>query len=397
MTISDMHTAVNQGVDKIHSLQADVLLNEEIDHELNKNIMRFINQRFNKLGNKYLQGFEQSQKRIDDLRTLLTEVDLDPFFKENLLGGNTYVDTVTLPEDDYLYLVKTGARVLIDKCKPISFDINNQSQFNYVAIPIQLLDADNAPLTVNQLFSRIVYYNSTVGSTPVYTTGTNIFTGLINETNASATIPANYNTETTSVQDLVQLLLDNPGFITNGFTIAIDAMDSVTKPGHLIIRIDTAVIPSFNSSSAVVVEFGILGTPDFYYQPKYSFQLSPELYKRQYNGKSSTKQIHACKYVQHDDIFKLLSDPFNSTKFTAPLYTISGSNLEIYSSDIFLIDKVKLLYIRKPAKVSLSSQVSCDLPDHTHQEVIDMTVSTILGNIGDPRYQIAAAEKLQSE
>ena len=42
MTISEMHIAVNQGVDKIHSFQTNVLLAEEIDHELNKNIMRFL-------------------------------------------------------------------------------------------------------------------------------------------------------------------------------------------------------------------------------------------------------------------------------------------------------------------------------------------------------------------
>ena len=67
MNIQEMHIAVSQGVDKIHSFQADVLLPEEIDLELNKNIHRFISQRFNTKGNKYGTGFEQSQKRIDDI------------------------------------------------------------------------------------------------------------------------------------------------------------------------------------------------------------------------------------------------------------------------------------------------------------------------------------------
>lgn len=392
MTISEMHTAVNQGVDKIHSFQADILLAEEIDHELNKNIMRFINQRFNKLGNKYMQGFEQSQKRIDDLRTLLTEVDLNPTYKESLLGGNTYVDTITLPEDDYLYLVKTGARVLINRCKPINFDISTVPQFNYVKIPLQLLDTDNAPLTSNQLFHQIVYHENNS-----YTSTTNIFTGLINENNQSTSNPAVYNTGTTSVGDIVQIILNNPSYVTNGFDVAIDALDNVVAPGHLIIRVDTSIISSFNSASKVRVQFGILGQSE-QYSDFYPFNVSPELYKRVYIDKiPAQREVHACKFVQHDDIFKLLSDPFNTTKYTSPLYTISGSDIEIYSSDIFLIDLVKLLYIRKPAKVSLSSQVSCDLPEHTHQEVIDMTVSTILGNIGDPRYQISAAEKLQTE
>ena len=66
-----------------------------------------------------MQGFEQSQKGIDDLRTLLVEKELNPTYKTSLLGGDKYVDTVTLPEDDYLYLVKLGARTLVDKCQPI--------------------------------------------------------------------------------------------------------------------------------------------------------------------------------------------------------------------------------------------------------------------------------------
>ena len=72
MNVTEMHIAVQQGVDKIHSLQADMLLSEEIDIELNKSMSRFINTKYGK-NNIYRKGFEESQKRIDDLRTLVTE------------------------------------------------------------------------------------------------------------------------------------------------------------------------------------------------------------------------------------------------------------------------------------------------------------------------------------
>ena len=36
MNVTEMHIAIQQGVDKINSLQADSLLSEEIDIELNK-------------------------------------------------------------------------------------------------------------------------------------------------------------------------------------------------------------------------------------------------------------------------------------------------------------------------------------------------------------------------
>ena len=65
MNVTEMHIAVQQGVDKINSLQADSLLSEEIDIELNKNMFRFINTKYGR-NNLYRKGFEESQKRIDD-------------------------------------------------------------------------------------------------------------------------------------------------------------------------------------------------------------------------------------------------------------------------------------------------------------------------------------------
>ena len=46
MNVQQMHLAIQQGVDKINSLQADVLLPQEIDIELNKSLVKFINTRY---------------------------------------------------------------------------------------------------------------------------------------------------------------------------------------------------------------------------------------------------------------------------------------------------------------------------------------------------------------
>ena len=62
MNIGQMHIAVNQGVQKIASNQVDLLLPQEIDFELNKAQDKFIKTRYSQFGNKYMRGFEQSQK-----------------------------------------------------------------------------------------------------------------------------------------------------------------------------------------------------------------------------------------------------------------------------------------------------------------------------------------------
>ena len=112
---------------------------------------------------------------------------------------------------------------------------------------------------------------------------------------------------------------------------------------------------------------------------------------------NSDREFAFNKFIQHDDIFKLLEDPFNTTKHTAPLTTIRGEYIDIYTSDIFIIDKVKITYIRKPKQISLTLGIGCELPEHTHQEIVDMTVSSILEGISDPRYKTQSVEAGKNE
>ena len=94
MTIQEMHIAVNLGVQKIASFQVDNLLPQEIDHHLNVSMDRFIKQRYSSFGNKYGTGFEQSQKRIDDLRNLVVDSKLTCSYLGETVGngGEYFVD-----------------------------------------------------------------------------------------------------------------------------------------------------------------------------------------------------------------------------------------------------------------------------------------------------------------
>ena len=114
MTVNEMHIAVNQGVQKIASFQVDNLLPQEIDHELNLAMMRFIKQRFNYTSNRLGKGFEQSQKRIDDLRSLLVEHRGETTYEGQVYTSNysnVYVDRYTFPLD-YLFLISVRTDVV---------------------------------------------------------------------------------------------------------------------------------------------------------------------------------------------------------------------------------------------------------------------------------------------
>ena len=62
-----------------------------------------------------------------------------------------------------------------------------------------------------------------------------------------------------------------------------------------------------------------------------------------------------------------------------------------------VIEAVKITYLRKPQSISLSLGLSCELPEHNHQEVVDMTVSSILEAFQDSRYQTNQIEEAKNK
>lgn len=77
MTVSEMHTRFKVGVDKAGGLNYPRFESEEIDLFLNKAQERFIKLRYGKNNIKRM-GFEQTQKRMDDLREVIQNAAIVP-------------------------------------------------------------------------------------------------------------------------------------------------------------------------------------------------------------------------------------------------------------------------------------------------------------------------------
>jgi hypothetical protein len=72
-------------------------------------------------------------------------------------------------------------------------------------------------------------------------------------------------------------------------------------------------------------------------------------------------------------------DPFNKTIPDFPLYYTSNYNFNIYiDRNIFVVTDVILSYLRIPRTVSYFLNQDCDLPEHTHSEIVSMTVDYLL-------------------
>ena len=411
-----MHLAIRQGVDKINSLQADMLLPEEIDIELNKSMFKFVNTKYGR-NNIYRKGFEESQKRIDDLRTLVTEFE-GPATYKGIYDNNFFIDQFKLPKD-YMYLINQKSTIYSNDCKPINFTLNNTSPLSYFVFPLEYLYLDTEtgkPAIETPGFSDP---NNTTGGfvkNLVAIADLDNFTlGWANIVNnnimpGGALAPYNYP------QDLEALRLDllNSNNWEAGFEIYWEDFGQINAPGSFIVTVDTDIIDWFNWDMSVTNDVTaindvsqLLGVVNPVSGPNAASQDSWPKVNGQYTDtfaiakRTASDEVSRSfafnKFVQQDDIFKLLDDPFNTTKHTSPLTTIRGNYIDVYTSDIFIIDKVKITYIRKPKEISLSLDVSCELPMHAHREIVDMAISSILEGLNAPRYKTHQTEVIKNE
>ena len=108
---------------------------------------------------------------------------------------------------------------------------------------------------------------------------------------------------------------------------------------------------------------------------------------------------------QHDDNFQ--SSAYDKSSFLWRELNIRffEEGIKVFTNNEFTTDKFLLNYIRESvpvnnsesfvggqyinlAGVTLSTNVDCDLPKHTHSEIVDIAVLLTTGNLQIPDYQI---------
>ena len=299
-----MVNRVNMLLDKINSFQADTLLESEVYTALNMAQDAFVKSRYGR-ANKYGKGFDESQKRIDDLNAIIKDYSALPDSFEDL-GNGFYRDTLhaTMP-GHYMHLVSLRVNLKHVGCKyPLEQDVHWVSQ--------------------------------------------------------------------------------DHNFSITGETVTLTRRIEAVEEYEIIDTYDDAEPPVLISSE----QGGLIAAA------------SPI--------PLSTKEAVLCKFTQNDDIFTMLKDPFNTTKISGPLYTISGQSngeasansitkakLEIYTDNTFIVDRVLLRYLRNPRVIS--GTYNCELAKHTHQEIVNMAVDILLEGISDPRYKSHQMETMKSD
>jgi len=277
MTIGEMHIDFKLELDKTSNLDNPAFEPEEIDAWLNKSIRKFSKTRYSGINIKR-ESFEQTQKRIDDLRTLVVETDLPC-----IPGGskkNCYIADLDDLEDPYW------------------FALSEEVIIAYLSLK-----------------------------------------------------------DTAEIVAPTALVVGSTYLVVNDDVVFGEEEDEVTlTPGTYFIAEDTE---HTGDGSVIKVTDSLQGV----------VQCTADSYRAHIDNPYSSHILH---YEE-----------------ASPLRLFIGNIVELITDGSYGVLKYYLRYLRAPAVVdSLSvEQVHCDLPEHTHDEIVKLAVSMALENIEQPRYQ----------
>jgi len=97
-----------------------------------------------------------------------------------------------------------------------------------------------------------------------------------------------------------------------------------------------------------------------------------------------------------DEYRQRIDDPFSEHKLhygkAKPLRIFNNNSVELIGTDEYSVTGYHLTYLKVPETVNISTGTDCDLPEHTHDEVVKLAVNMMLENIGEPRFSTHSGE-----
>lgn len=380
MTIADMHLSVKNQVNKLATTAHQNLSPEQIDLLLNRAQDMFIKQRYEN-NNIKRKGLEESQKRIDDLRILLKRLGSMTIVGVEASGiYGTIVDTwKTVLPVDYMFLVESETKVWGDICG--TTDVDAESTKTTVGLCTARFSLPYTPASGSTAVITISYSgNNNASVVPMttltipYTDANDVVTAILNATYVYTT--GGYQFEAL------------PGSVTDTFKFCSSTYMDPLLQG---IRVTYTVITSSGVSSSTSTYAA------FYYDTNEvlsTLQTYTPITKTSLAG-TYTRNVN--QHVQHDDLGNVLRNSFAKPYIEQPVIVIEENFIYIYTDGTYMPLYEYIVYIRKPAQMDVTTGVNCELPYHTHNEIIDIAVQSILEIIESVRIQTHHMETSKQE
>lgn len=113
-----------------------------------------------------------------------------------------------------------------------------------------------------------------------------------------------------------------------------------------------------------------------------------ERVKLQYTcGNITTDSNIEVRPISHVEFDKIIKDPFKKPDNTKVLRLMDDGKVELIFAPSTTILEYRLRYIKEPVRISLGSNIDCELSKHLHDEIIDQAVSIAIEEIEGKRNQ----------
>jgi hypothetical protein len=343
MLVREMHIAVREGIR--NSPRKIELDDDRVDFHLNfvqkSYIRNRVTPRMTRSG--VVEGFEVNQKNLGDLRTIITKnksVDLYIDQEENLYKG--------FSPPGIMYLVSARASGIYQ---------TDCSTFVYT------------PTTINVYAKKIPFPKTPEGSTNHYKSVTmNLTIPGKTITNYSVSGLTFYSREDRYlvVDDIIE------HYRVQGVDLYWEDFDSSFVPSNFIIHNPGADVTAsfsydYNTSDTYTATVTSLWTGGF------------KAYTQAVEGTSHTSFNSSTRVIESEYLHKVLKDnEFTKTIKEDPVTTMYSNYIGGYGDDTFALNQAQIDYVAKPRNISLLFDRSCQLPEHTHEEIVDLAIKNIL-------------------
>lgn len=102
-------------------------------------------------------------------------------------------------------------------------------------------------------------------------------------------------------------------------------------------------------------------------------------------------KIYACRLIEPDKVNETLRDFCNGASFDYPIATLYNKDeqevIEIFN-DKTAIKNINVRYIANPTKVNYSDGIGCDLPEYTHNEIVQLACHKYFVSVGSTTHNV---------
>jgi hypothetical protein len=108
--------------------------------------------------------------------------------------------------------------------------------------------------------------------------------------------------------------------------------------------------------------------------------------------KGTCNKYIGIKIYQHDDITKMLNDPFKRPYYLEPVGFFENGSLVLITEGEFTVSNTRVTFIKRPNQVkngsvypTLEADVDCELSEYTHKEIVALACQVAMENIESQR------------